>query len=256
MQTELPEELNRYFADAEHFRMDDVEFRILSGGRVVIFHNRYNQIHNIMIDHPLKGEVTGEYEQHVAELMQEKCVDVRKFSRTKIPTADITEDDEKRFWYRISFFSKDDSVQITKTICNFFNGEKILSGGTWKEETEPSRIKDAFIRFENEQRRYACFIYFSKEEIMQVFEELYGIGSDGAEGMLKVTVGTKASAFEIEFVRGEKCFLLKQTEIRLYTIDEKESGKLILRIIKACTKTESDCSVYHENTCSMFVRMI
>lgn len=49
--------------------------------------------------------------------------------------------------------------KITKTICNFFNGEKILSDGKWKEDMDPARIKDVF----HNMRRYAkCIFVCSK----------------------------------------------------------------------------------------------
>ena len=229
LQAVLPKELNRYFADRERFEYDDIEFRIMPTGRVLMFHNRINQIHNIMIDYPLQGEVTDDYEKDVSDLIEKNNIDISKCTAVKIPSAETISDYTKRFRYHISFLTENDSLKITKTICNFFNGEKILSGGTWEEEMDPSRIKDVFLRFESEKRRYACFIYFNEDEINRAFEEICGNGCDGDRAEFTVTVGSGKGAFAAEISLGKKHFLLKKTEIRLYTVNKDERGKLVFK---------------------------
>ena len=67
LDADLPDELNHYLDDEERFRWDNIEFQILPHGKVVMYHNWHNQIHNIMLDYPLQGKVTKEYEQKVNE---------------------------------------------------------------------------------------------------------------------------------------------------------------------------------------------
>jgi hypothetical protein len=230
--TDLPERLEEYFSDRERFRFDDLELRIISSGRVLIYHNRHNQIHNIKLDYPLQGEVTTDYEKEVAALMEEKHIDAAKYSRIKYSSTDITEDQQKRFRYHITFRPENDAFVITKTICNFFNGEKILSGGTWEETMDPSRIKDIFLRFESERRRYACFVYLDGNEVLKAFDEIFGDLADDTKAEFLITVGHKRNAFEFVLQNGEKQVTLKNTEIRLYKVNEDESGSLIFKNYK------------------------
>lgn len=229
IQTELPKELNRYFEDTERFRYDDIEFRIMPTGRVLMFHNMFNQIHNIMIDYPLQGEVTGGYEKAISDLIQKEKVDVKKYGNIKVSSAGIINDYQKRFKYRINFQSENGSFDITKTICNFFNGEKILSGDKWNEEMDPSRIKDVFLRFEDERMRYACFVYFDDDEVIKAFEDVFDAKDDDTQGEFTVTVGNDKDAFSFALTDGKKHCELKKSEIRLYTVDEDERGKLVFK---------------------------
>ena len=193
IESDLPNELNQLSADKDRFRFDDLEFRLTKGGGVLIYRNRPNRIHNIKIDYPM-GK---------------------------------TEEREKRFKYTIDFRS--DNFRITKTICNFQNGEKILSGGKWEEDTAPARIKDVFLRFEDAHRRYACFLYFNEEEINKAFEE-------ETQGVLSITVGNTKNDFEFTF-NGTK---IQKTEIRLYRVNEDEKGKLLFKNYKRRYTNRSD----------------
>ncbi|MBR5047822.1 MAG: hypothetical protein IKX76_06255, partial [Eubacterium sp.] len=69
IQTELPKELSVYFEDSDRFWLDDIELRIMGKGKVWMFHNRTNQIHNICMDHPLVGTLTNEFDQAAEELI-------------------------------------------------------------------------------------------------------------------------------------------------------------------------------------------
>ena len=48
----LPKELSSYSDMVNKDRDDDLDFVIMPGGRVLMYHNRYNQIHNMV-----KGEI-------------------------------------------------------------------------------------------------------------------------------------------------------------------------------------------------------
>ncbi|MBP5451020.1 MAG: hypothetical protein J6Y16_02160 [Treponema sp.] len=229
IETELPKDLDRYFADIDRFRFDNIELRIMPTGRVLMFHNRFNQIHNIMLDYPLQGEVTGDYEKAVADYIQKENIDLAKCTKTKVPSAKIINDYQKRFSYHISFKSLDKRFEITKTICNFFNGEKILSGGTWEEKMDPSRIKDLFLRFENEQGRYACFVYLDEEEVLNAFEVVFENSDDGTQAEFTATVGKVQSDFSFTLKLGDKHYELKKSEIRLYKVNEDEKGKIVFK---------------------------
>lgn len=232
IETGLQKDLDRYFADTDRFQFDNIELRIMPTGRVLMFHNRCNQIHNIMLDYPLQGEVTDAYEKNVSDYIQKEKIDVAKCSRIKIPSADIINDYQKRFNYHISFKSADNNFEITKTICNFFNGEKFLSGGTWEETIKPSRIKDVFLRFEDEKNRYACFIYFDEDEVLNAFEDIFENTDDATQAEFTVTVGNNRDAFSFELKVDGKHYELKKSEIRLYKVNEDERGKLVFKSYK------------------------
>ena len=247
--TGLPKELDRYFEDTDRFWLDDIELRIFPWGKVLMYHNRRNQIHNIMMDYPLMGEETGEYEEDEQSGGNEKS---EWNEGIKTPSLDTIEEYLRRYKYTISFTSDENRFQITKTICNFFNGEKILSGGKWEEDMDPSRIKDVFLRFENKQARYAAFIYFKEEEILKAFGELEEKDADFAERNLQIgvthdeqrnaqndvlaefiiTCGDTLEAFSFALKTGDNSYELKDTEIRLYKVDEQERGKLVFKNYK------------------------
>ena len=230
--TPLPRELDRYFEDTDRFGLDDIEFRIMPGGKVLMFHNMLNQIHNIMIDYPLQGEETKDYEQEFADLVTEYKIDVNEHRAVKIPSPDTLNDYLRRFRYHPVFCTENDSLKITKTICNFFNGEKILSDSEWKEDMEPSKIKDVFIRFESEEHRYAAFIYFNEEEIEEIFFEAFNIHDESLQGEFIIRVGTKESDFSFALKLSDKYCYLKAAEIRLYKMNEEDAGKLIFKNYK------------------------
>ena len=234
--TDLPDTLNHYFDDKDRFRDDNIEFRLLPHGKAVMFHNWHNQIHNIMLDYPLMGEETKEYEEKVAEFLKNKGRYVMAHARIGdeigeekgLPSLDTINKYLERFPYTILFRSKN-NFNITKTICRFFNGEKILSGGEWEEETDPARLKDVFLRFEDEKEKYSCFVYFSEEEILRVFNEAFGHRKEPAKAEFVIQVGIEKSAFAFEIKIGDQSYPLRETEIRLYRNDEDDGGKLVFK---------------------------
>ena len=230
--TSLPKELDRYFDDTDRFWLDDIEFRIIPHGKVLMFHNRHNQIHNIMIDYPLQGEVTNDYEQRISDLISEYRIDVNKYRSTKIPSAATIDNYMKRFRYHPVFCTENNGLKITKTICNFFNGEKILSDGEWKEDMESARIKDIFIRFEREQSKYSAFVYFKEDEVLETFYEAFENNDESLQGEFIIKAGTQQSDFSFALKLGDKCFHLKKTEIRLYKNNDNDAGKLVFKNYK------------------------
>ena len=231
IQTDLPKELDRYFEDTDRFWLDDIEFRILPWGRVWMYHNRINQIHNIMIDYPLVGEETDEYGERNDDLTALKGV--------KVPSADTISDYHKRFKYTIVFRSDDARFKITKTICNFFNGEKILSDGEWNEDMDPARLKDVFLRFEDEKSGHAAFIYFDEEEVLKAFREAFAEEDNSVGGEFVITCGDTQGAFSFALTLGDKTYLLEKTEIRLYKVNADERGKLVFKNYKGNHKNRA-----------------
>ena len=185
-----------------------------------------------MIDHPLQSEATNDYEQKLSDLISEYKIDVNKFRATKIPSADMIDDYLKRFRYHPVFCTENDSLKITKTVCNFFNGEKILSDGEWNEDMEPARIKDVFIRFESGQERYSAFIYFNEDEILTAFSEAFEKCDGSSQGEFIIKAGTVQNEFSFALKLGDKCCDLKNTEIRLYKNNDNDAGKLVFKSYK------------------------
>ena len=237
LDADLPDELNHYLDDEERFRWDNIEFQILPHGKVVMYHNWHNQIHNIMLDYPLQGKVTKEYEQKVSDFLKKKKNYFIAHERigdeigevSGYPSLETINNYLKRFHYTITFRPENDRFKITKTICRFFNGEKILSGGEWEEKMDPARLKDVFLRFEDENKKYSCFIYFGKEEILRVFDEAFGNPGDFSQGEFIIRVGIEKSAFACEIKAGDKSYPLKETEFRLYRNNKDDGGKLVFK---------------------------
>lgn len=237
LDADLPDELNYYLDDEERFRWDNIEFQILPHGKVVMYHNWRNQIHNIMLDYPLQGEETKEYEQKVSDFQKEKSKYFMAHERigdtigevSGLPSLETINNYLKRFPYTITFRPGNDRFKITKTICRFFNGEKILSGGEWEEKMDPARLKDVFLRFEDEKEKYSCFVYFNKEEILRVFDEVFGNPGDSSKGEFIIRVGIEKSAFAFEIKADDKCYPLHETEFRLYKNNRDDGGKLVFK---------------------------
>ncbi|MCQ2975497.1 MAG: hypothetical protein MJ211_11910 [Bacteroidales bacterium] len=232
IQENLPKELEHYFDDKERFHLDDVEFCIMPRGRVLMYHNAFQKIHNILIEYPLLGKVTDEYNQVISDYLQEKRIDVKKYRNEFTPSLDTIDNYLKRYDYKVSFASEDNKFNITKTICSFFNGEKVLSDGEWKANIHPARIKDVFLRFENADGRYSAFVYFSEEEILRCFEEAFTGANSSEIGEFIITVGAGQSAFKFELKLGDKAYSLNETEVRLYINDRDDGGKLVFKNYK------------------------
>lgn len=232
IQENLPKELEHYFDDKERFHLDDIEFCIMPRGRVLMYHNAFQKIHNILIEYPLQGMVTDEYNQVISDYLQEKRIDVKKYRNVSTPSLDTIDNYLKRYNYKVSFASKDNKFNITKTICSFFNGEKVLSDGEWKEDMYPARIKDVFLRFENADGRYSAFVYFSEEEILRCFEETSTWANPSETGEFIITVGAGQGTFEFGLKVGDKVYSLNKTEVRLYINDRDDSGKLVFKNYK------------------------
>ncbi|WP_303838681.1 hypothetical protein [Ruminococcus flavefaciens] len=97
---------------------------------------------------------------------------------------------------------------------------------------EPARIKDVFIRYESEQHRYAAFIYFNENEVLETFYEAYNKCDESLQGEFIIQVGTLEKDFSFALKLGDKRYHLKRTEIRLYKINSDDAGKLILKNYK------------------------
>ena len=80
----LPKELSTYSDMVNEDRDDDLDFVIMPGGRVLMYHNRYNQIHNIMIDYPLQGVETNEYDERIAEYFAENNINSDHYAKKRI----------------------------------------------------------------------------------------------------------------------------------------------------------------------------
>ncbi len=231
--TELPDSLKHYFDNVDAFWLDNVEFRILPKGKLLMFHNRDNQVHDIMIDYPLQGKETSGYDE-VVKLYYgvkslDEIVDPKVCAKKETLSVDRMDNNLKRFNYSISFVSETGGVEIQKTICNFFNGEKILSADKWNETMHPSRLKDVFLRFKDEKKLYSCFVYFEENEVIKAFDDAFATDSTQS-GEFVVKVGTKQEDFAFSLKVNDKCYPLEKTEFRLYENDfSNDKGSLLFK---------------------------
>ena len=228
----LPKELSPYSDTVNKDRDDDLDFVIMPQGRVLMYHNRYNQIHNLMIDYPLQGVETEEYDEQIAEYFAKKSIDSDHYAKKELPDVETMEDYLKRFPYSVSFVYENDRYKTQKSICNFFNGEKILSGKHWVADIAPARIKDVFLRFQYEQRKYSCFLFFNEEEILSVFKEAFGADDAAHKGEFVIKAGCHKNDFEFSLKVADKAYTLKKCEIRLYKNNEDDRGRLVFKNYK------------------------
>lgn len=231
--TELPDSLKHYFDNVDAFWLDNVEFRILPKGKLLMFHNRDNQVHDIMIDYPLQGKETSGYDEVVkfyyGVKSLDEIVDPKVCAKKETLSVDRMDNNLKRFNYSISFVSETGGVEIQKTICNFFNGEKILSADKWNETMHPSRLKDVFLRFKDEKKLYSCFVYFEENEVIKAFDDAFATDSTQS-GEFVVKVGTKQEDFAFSLKVNDKCYPLEKTEFRLYENDfSNDKGSLLFK---------------------------
>ncbi len=225
----LPEELSSYSDTVNKDRDDDLDFVIMPGGRVLMYHNRYNQIHNIMIDYPLQGVETNEYDERIAEYFAENNINLDHYAKKELPDVETIEHYLKRFPYTVSFVYENERYKTQKSICNFFNGEKILSAEQWVADIEPARIKDVFLRFQYKQSRYSCFLFFNKDEVLSVFKEAFETGDAAGNGEFVIKAGRNRNDFAFTLKVAGKSYTLKKTEIRLYKNNADDRGKLVFK---------------------------
>ncbi|MBR5800748.1 MAG: hypothetical protein IKY23_11895 [Lachnospiraceae bacterium] len=226
---DLPEELSSYSDMVNKDRDDDLDFVIMPGGRVLMYHNRYNQIHNIMIDYPLQGVETNEYDEKIAEYFAKNNINLDHYAKKELPAVGTMEDYLKRFPYTVSFVYENERYKTQKSICNFFNGERILSGEQWVADIEPARIKDVFLRFQHERRQYSCFLFFHEEEILSVFKEAFEMDDAAGNGEFVIKAGRNRNDFAFALKVGGKAYTLKKTEIRLYKNNADDRGTLVFK---------------------------
>ncbi|MBR3825795.1 MAG: hypothetical protein IKJ39_11445 [Lachnospiraceae bacterium] len=229
---DLPEELSSYSDTVNKDRDDDLDFVIMPGGRVLMYHNRYNQIHNIMIDYPLQGVETNEYDERIAEYFAENNINLDHYAKKELPDVETIDNYLKRFPYTVSFVYENERYKTQKSICNFFNGEKILSAEQWVADIEPARIKDVFLRFQYEQSRYSCFLFFNEDEILSVFKEAFETGDAAGNGEFVIKAGRNRNDFTFTLKVADKAYTLKKCEIRLYKNNEDDRGRLVFKNYK------------------------
>ena len=109
----------KMFDDKERFHLDDVEFCIMPRGRVLMYHNAFQKIHNILIEYPLLGKVTDEYNQVISDYLQEKRIDVKKYRNESTPSLDTIDNYLKRYDYKVSFASENSSL-LSKATEKYF----------------------------------------------------------------------------------------------------------------------------------------
>ena len=232
----LPEELSSYSDTVNKDRYDDLDFVIMPGGRVLMYHNRYNQIHNIMIDYPLQGVETNEYDERITEYFAKKNINSSDYAKKELMAVETIDDYLKRFPYTVSFVYENERYKTQKSICNFFNGEKILSGEQWVADIEPARIKDVFLRFQYKQSRYSCFLFFDEDEILSVFKEAFESGDAAGNGEFVIKAGRSRNDFAFTLKVAGKAYTLKKCEIRLYKNNKDDRGKLVFENYKGARK--------------------
>jgi len=232
----LPKELSTYSDTVNKDRDDDLDFVIMPHGRVLMYHNRYNQIHNLMIDYPLQGVETKEYEEKIAEYFAENNINLDHYAKKELPAVETIDDYLKRFPYTVSFVYENERYKTQKSICNFFNGERILSGEQWVADIEPARIKDVFLRFQYEQSRYSCFLFFNEDEILSVFKEAFETDDATGNGEFVIKAGRNRNDFAFTLKVAGKAYTLKKTEIRLYKNNEDDRGTLVFKNYRGARK--------------------
>ena len=77
-----------------------------------------------------------------------------------------------------------------------------------------------------------CVFDKNEEEILRVFDEVFGNGGDSSDGEFIIQVGTGESAFAFEIKAGGKCYPLHESEIRLYRNNKDDAGKLVCKSYK------------------------
>lgn len=229
LDADLPKELSSYSDTVNKDRYDDMDFVIMPHGRVLMYHNRYNQIHNIMIDYPLQGVETKEYDERITEYFAKNNINLDHYAKKELPDAETIEHYLKRFPYSVSFAYENNVYKTQKSICNFFNGEKILSGKQWGADIKPARLKDVFFRFQYEQSRYSCFLFFDEEEILSVFNEAFEADNAADNGEFVIKAGRNKNDFAFALKVAGKAYTLKKTEIRLYKNNADDRGKLVFK---------------------------
>ena len=232
LSAQLPDSLSHYFDDAEKYKFDNVYFYVMPKGKVVMFHKRRREIHNIMIGEPLQGEETTKYNDVAKRFFQENNIKATKSTKLPIPSLETINNYLKRFNYTVSFTSADKQYKISKTICNFFNGERILSDNTWREKMQPARLKDVFLRFNNQKDKYSCFVFFNEEEILKAFDHVFSSADNTSQAEFNIKIGTKLDAFEFTLKAGNRSYTLKNTEIRLYKNNSRDKGELVFKNYK------------------------
>ena len=88
-------------------------------------------------------------------------------------------------------------------------------------------MKDVFLRFQYEQSRDSCFLFFDEKEILSVFKEAFESGAAADNGEFVIKAGCHKSDFEFALIVAGKAYTLKKYEIRLYENNEDDRGTLV-----------------------------
>ena len=233
---DLPKQLSSYSDTVNKNRDDDLDFVIMPHGRVLMYHNGYNQIHNIMIDCSLQGVKTNEYDEKIEEYFVKNDINSDLYPKKELPSLKTIDNYLKRFNYTVSFVYANALYKTQKSICNFFNQEKILCGEQWTADIKPARIKDVFLRFQYEHSRYSCFIFFDEEEILSVFKEAFETDDAADNGEFVIRAGRNKKDFEFSLIVAGRAYTLKKTEIRLYKNNADDRGKLVFKNYRGARK--------------------
>ncbi len=233
---DLPKQLSSYSDTVNKNRDDDLDFVIMPHGRVLMYHNGYNQIHNIMIDYPLQGVKTNEYDDKIEEYFVKNNINSDYYPKKELPSLKTIDNYLKRFNYTVSFVYANELYKTQKSICNFFNYERILCGEQWTADIKPARIKDVFLRFQYEKRQYSCFLFFDEEEILSVFREAFEADNAADNGEFVIRAGRNRKDFEFSLIVAGRAYTLKKTEIRLYKNNADDRGKLVFKNYRGARK--------------------
>ena len=97
---------------------------------------------------------------------------------------------------------------------------------------QPARLKDVFLRFNNQKDKYSCFVFFNEEEILKAFDHVFSSADNTSQAEFNIKIGTKLDTFEFTLKAGKRSYTLKNTEIRLYKNNSRDKGELVFKNYK------------------------
>lgn len=240
LETNLPVSLEKYFDDKNSFCLYDVVFSLMPNGRVLLYLREKNYVHDILIDYPLQGVETNEYQNIMEDYLTRKQLSIDRLINSNILLNFDIDLYTKRFDYKIKIFPTR-GMKVDRYICNFFNLERLNFCAFFKYDYKFAHIKDVFIKFYNDDIIYICFLFFNKEEILKAYDMVFNSNDkDTSIGEFIIKVGYLKESFVFELKCRDKSYTFRQTEICLYRHYPNNLCKLIFKNYQDAHKNTFD----------------
>ncbi len=129
----------------------------------------------------------------------------------------------ERFNYQVRFNFPDGQFDVERIGLLYLDKDKSI-GKEMEQESRPI-VKDCIVFWQAGGKRYSAFLSFNTEEVVRVFDEVYGADHE-QEGCLEIRLGEKQEACGIALTVSGQRHEIGMTEMRLYQSKGNKSERV------------------------------